>query len=143
MNDPTRLYEKSLRIVAADNLTKFDDCLNSGLVRLDEADYSDRTLLHWAAQDEADDIAEKIISIAPHLIDWEDEHGQTALRMASGEGHFITAKVLLFYGASIRCSCDSRDRTVLELAKRFGHEDVVLLLEIAEKNPLLLRRAKA
>lgn len=133
-----RFENKLLNIISDDACNYFERYRRRKLLDLTEVDESGRTLLHWAAQEAAVEIADSIICRAPTIIDVEDVEGQTALRIAVGEGHLLMASVLVGKGASLRSSCDIRFGTLRQLANTYGHHDVEALLKIAEENPEIL-----
>lgn len=135
MNFPNKV----LHLIAGDNLSGFNELIEKDLLDLSKDDDSGRTLLHWAAQQGAIDIAERLIGLSRAIIDREDEFGQTALRVAVGEGHFLLTNLLLVHGAMLTASCDERDGSIRDLAKSYGHHEIEMLLAVAEKHPLLFR----
>jgi ankyrin repeat protein len=116
--------------------------LEKDKINIRQIDVYGRTLLHWAAQEDAFDIAEWLSREAPDLMEQKEENAQTPLRIAAGEGHIATVGVLLEHGAAVNPPGQLEGESALEIARLYGHETIVMMLEFARDRPGLLEEMR-
>ncbi|KAI8451290.1 ankyrin repeat-containing domain protein [Phakopsora pachyrhizi] len=90
-------------------------------------DIDNNTVLHIAAAQGFDEIINLYQSYYPHVLDWANSSGMTALHVASQKGHESTVSLLLDLQADVELT-DNDGNTALHYAAGWGHLKIVLLL---------------
>jgi len=101
---------------------------------VNEKDKDGRTALIWASWEGHMDIVSMLLkmSIIPPLkaidIDAKDKHHNTAFIEASWNGRINIVKILLEKGVNVNAK-NSLGNTALELARKYGHTEIVSLIK--------------
>ena len=116
-----------------DSLSKLN--LNSiGTVNIHR---NDRKLIHWLAYYNRINFLEYYLNILEannitliNQLNVQDNHGRTALHIASKQGYINIVKYLLLKGAHSNLKDDLKSETPHQLAKRYHHDEISEIFEV-------------